>query len=1062
MPTDVSEKQLETILVNYLRDVQGYEQGVSDDYSKDYALDTARVKRFLLSTQKQKVENAGCFASEISERKFFMELAKQLANRGVTDVLRKGFRFISELFDMYYPLPSELNPTAQELYKKNIFCVTRQLFYSKENQNSIDVMISLNGLPLMTLEMKNHYTGQTVENAVKQYQTDRDPKDQLLAPKRCAVHMAVDDDDIKMCTWLSGKPSWFLPFNKGVNGGAGNPVNPNGVKTAYLWEEILAKESLSDIIENYAQVVKKKDEKTGIEKQSVIWPRYHQLDCVRMLLAETKAKGVGQRFLIQHSAGSGKSNSITWLAYQLVGLLDGTQALLDSVIVVTDRVNLDTQIRNNIVAFKRLQNLVAWADSAESLRNHLESGKKIIITIVHKFPYILEAIGGELKHKRFGIIIDEAHSSQNGSLSAKMNIALSGNVGDDDMDLEDRLAAIIEGRKMVKNANYYAFTATPKNKTLQMFGTPFLQPDGEIGHKPFHEYTMKQAIEEGFIMDVLEHYTTYTSLYKIVKAVENDPMFDKKEAMKKLRAFVESRPETIQQKANIIVEHFHTQVIDKGKVGGQARAMVVTSSILRAIEFYYEISRLLKERKSPYKAIVAFSGSKNYGGKDVTEADINGFPSKDIEENMEHDPYRILVVADKFQTGYDQPLLHTMYVDKVLTDVKAVQTLSRLNRCHPKKRDTFVLDFANEADDIQKSFQRFYKTTILSKETDPNKLNELLMQIEEANIYTEEEVRELNEKYWSNAPRETLDPIVNKAVERFKALDDNTQITTKSSIKGFLRTYPFIAAVMPFKSTEWEMLDTYFSLLIHKLPKLTGEDFTEGLLESIDFDKYRLIKNDEKKIELENKNTEIAPTPVGTAQGPQEPDLVKLSDILNEWNNLHFSNMEKAKEQLEELPERLRADETFVNAAKNSNRETAMQQCAASLMMIVAGMLNENTEFCRYYLDNPDFMAAINNRVFDSVYSGLLLSFRKLKDVEDDKDVRNLIFDRLHLDNSVSDGELQVEVQMKFGERYPGMSSNDWRHIVEAYTPMIREAASHKAQEISIRQYGMAADSGTE
>ena len=398
-----------------------------------------------------------------------------------------------------------------------------------------------------------------------------------------------------------------------------------------------------------------------------------------------------------------------------------------------------------------------------------------------------------------------------------------------------------------------------------------------------------------------------------------------------------------------------------------------------------------------------------------------------------------------------------MYVDKVLTDVKAVQTLSRLNRCHPKKRDTFVLDFANEADDIQKSFQRFYKTTILSKETDPNKLNDLLMQIEEANIYTEEEVRDLNEKYWSNAPRETLDPIVNKAVERFKTLEENTQITTKSCIKGFLRTYPFIAAVMPFKSTEWEMLDTYFSLLVHKLPKLTGEDFTEGLLESIDFDKYRLIKNEEKKIELENKNSEIEPIPVGTAKGPQEPDLVKLSDILSEWNNLHFSNMEKAKEQLEELPERLRADETFVNAAKNSNKETAMQQCAASLMMIVAGMLNENTEFCRYYLDNPDFMAAINNRVFDSVYSGLLSSFRKLQSVEDDKDVRNLIFGRLHMDSNISDGDLQIEVQKRFGERYPGMSNNDWRHVIEAYTSMVREAAKPKAKELPL-SYPMAAE----
>ena len=1055
MPTNVSEMNLEDMILAYLRDKQGYEEGASNDYVKDYALDTERVKRFLLSTQKQKVENTACFANEYSERKFFTELAKQLANRGVTDVLRKGFRFISELFDMYYPLPSELNPTAQEMYGKNLFCITKELAYSKENDNRIDLMVSLNGLPLITMELKNHYTGQTVENAVKQYQTDRDPKDPLLAPKRCAVHFAVDDDDIKMCTWLCGKSSWFLPFNKGVNGGAGNPVNPNGVRTAYLWEDILKKESLSDIIENYAQVVKRRDPKTNTEKQSVVWPRYHQLDCVRKLLAETKAKGVGQRFLIQHSAGSGKSNSITWLAYQLVGLLDGTQALLDSVIVVTDRVNLDTQIRNNIVAFKRLQNLVAWADSAESLRNHLASGKKIIITIVHKFPFILEAIGTELKHKRFGIIIDEAHSSQNGSLSAKMNIALSGNAGSDEEDLEDRLTKIIEGREMVKNANYYAFTATPKNKTLQMFGTPYQKPDGETEHRPFHEYTMKQAIEEGFIMDVLAHYTTYNSFYKIIKAVEDDPEFDKKQASKKLRAFVESQPETIQQKASIIVEHFHTQVIDKGKVGGQARAMVVTSSILRAIEFYYEIARLLEERKSPYKAIVAFSGSKEYGGKTVTEADINGFPSKDIEENMEHDPYRILVVADKFQTGYDQPLLHTMYVDKVLTDVKAVQTLSRLNRCHPKKRDTFVLDFCNDAEMIQQSFQRFYKTTILSKETDPNKLNDLIAEIEEANIYTEEEVTEVNEKYWKGAPREEIDPVVNVAVERFKALDDNAKIRCKSSMKSFCRTYPFIAAVMPFKSIEWEKLNTFYALLITKLPKLKTEDFTEGLIDAIDFDQYRIIKNEEQKIELENKNAEIDPIPVGGPKAPQEPDLAKLSDILDEFNSINWQNIELAKKQLDELPERLATDDTFVNAAKNSNKETAMQQCASSLMMIVAQMLSENTEFCRNYLDNPDFMNFINQRVFETVYKGLTA---KLKNIEDDKEVRNFIFNLLHMDAGITDLQIQREIISKFGEKYGGMKPNDWRHIIEAYTPMVRDAAKRKIMEVTMNQYSMAAD----
>ena len=979
MPTNVSEKQLETILVNYLCNVHQYEQGVSEDYIKDYALDTARVKRFLLATQKNKVENTACFASAVSERKFFTELCKQITNRGITDVLRKGFRYISELFDMYYPLPSELNPTAKKLYEQNIFCVTRQLFYSKENSDSLDVMVSLNGLPVLTIELKNHYTNQTVENAVKQYQNDRDPKDLLFAPKRCAVHFAVDDDDIKMCTWLEGKSSWFLPFNKGLNGGAGNPINPNGVRTAYLWEDILKKESLSNILENYAQVVvkkkRKKDPKTKqvkeITKTTAVWPRYHQLDVVRQLLKETKEKGVGQRFLIQHSAGSGKSNSITWLAYQLVGLLDGTTPLLDSVIVVTDRVNLDNQIRDNIIAFKRLANLVAWADNAENLKNHLESGKKIIITIVHKFPYILEAIGNELKDKHFGIIIDEAHSSQNGSLSAKMNIALSGNTGDDEQDLEDKLNAIIEGRKMVKNANYYAFTATPKNKTLQMFGTPFEQPDGETGYRPFHEYTMKQAIEEGFIMDVLEHYTPYDSYYKIVKAIEDDPEFEKKQAQKKLRAFVEGQPETIQQKAAIIVEHFHTNVINKGKVGGQARAMVVTSSIIRAIEFYYEIERILKERKSPYRAIVAFSGTKEYGGKEVSEADVNGFPSKDIEDNMEIDPYRILVVADKYQTGYDQPLLHTMYVDKILTDVKAVQTLSRLNRCHPKKRDTFVLDFANDPDAIREAFQRFYKTTTLSKETDPNKLNDLITTNEEANIYTEEEVTDLNLKYWNGEPREKLDPIINVAVERFKQLDDNTKIRCKSSIKSFNRTYPFIAAVMPFKSVEWEKLYTYYSLLVYKLPVLKGEDFTEGLLDAIDFDQYRIIKGEEIKIELENKDSEIDPIPVGQPKGKADPQMMKLSDILDEFNGINWLNKEKAKEQIEELPARVQADEAFVNAARNSDRETAQQQFNTAMLNIIVQMMNENSEFCRNYLDNPDFMNFINQRVFQSAYDSI-------------------------------------------------------------------------------------------
>ena len=984
MPTDISEKGLETMLVDYLRDHQGYEQGTSHDYNKDYGLDTERVKRFILATQKEKTETTACFASPTEERKFFARLSAELTSRGVSDILRKGFRYISELFDMYYPIPSELNPTAQEYYQKNIFCVTRQLFYSQQNDNSIDVMLSLNGLPIITIELKNHYTGQTIDNAIRQYQNDRNPKEDptalLLQKKRCAVHFAVDDDEIKMCTELCGKASWFLPFNKGVNGGAGNPINPNGVRTAYLWEEILEKRSLSDILENYAQVVKKKsttkDKATGktreTEKEIVVWPRYHQFNAVRQMLQATRTGGVGQRFLIQHSAGSGKSNSITWLAYQLVGLLDGTKPLLDSVIVVTDRVNLDNQIRDNINAFGRLKNIVEWADSSKSLKEALSAGKKIIITIVHKFPYILEAIGTELKNKHFGIIIDEAHSSQNGSLSAKMNMALSGTINNDD-DLEDRLNAVIEGRKMVKNANYYAFTATPKNKTLEMFGVPYKKEDGETGFKPFHEYTMKQAIEEGFIMDVLKNYTTYASFYKIIKTVDEDPEFDRKQAQKKLRAWVEQQPETIKQKASIIVNHFHTMVIDKGKMGGQARAMVVTSSILRAIDFYYEINRLLEERKSPYRAIVAFSGTKEYGGKQVSEADINGFPSKDIESNMAEDPYRILVVADKFQTGYDQPLLHSMYVDKVLTDVKAVQTLSRLNRCHPKKIDTFVLDFANEEDAILSAFQRYYKGTNLSKESDPNKLNNYIQEIEQANIYTEQEVTEVNMRYWKGEERQRLDPIINKAVERFKDLEETQQIKCKQSIKGFLRVYPFIAAVTTYKSVEWEKLNTYYMLLVRKLPKLKEDDFTDGLIESIDLDQVQVTKMGDAKFALEDTDTEIDPIPMGSGSGGKaELDFTKLSDILEQFNGINWQNIELAKKQLDELPSRMQEDEAFVNAAKNSNKATAQQQFNNSMLMVVAKMLSENTEFCRQYLDNRDFMNFINERVFQNVYQKLI------------------------------------------------------------------------------------------
>lgn len=968
--TDMTEKGLETIMVEYLRNHNGYEQGQSADFDREYTLDPGRVERFIRSTQPDKVEQTMCFGPESQRRFFFRRLSDKIASDGITNVLRKGFRFNGLLFDLYYPIPSELNPSAIDFYQRNIFSVTRQLHHSAENAlDALDVCIFINGFPIITAELKNHYTGQTVKNAIKQYQDDRPATDPLFAPRRCAVHFAVDDEQIMMCSELKGKDSWFLPFNKGVNGGAGNPWRESKILTEYLWQEVLTKDSLADILENYAQVIEKEEEGKPKPVKRVIWPRYHQLDCVRKLLFETRSNPIGQRFLIQHSAGSGKSNTITWLAYQLVTLVEDDENIVDSVIVVTDRINLDKQIRGNITAFKRLSNIVAWAEDSTSLKEALQGGKKIIITTIHKFQFILDTIGGSLGNMNFAIIIDEAHSSQNGAMSADMNIVVSGNSENEEEDIEDRILKIIKGRKMAPNVNYYAFTATPKNKTLEMFGTPVQHPDGQTGHIPFHEYTMKQAIEEGFIMDVLRNYTPYKSYYKIIKSIEADPEFDKNQASKKMRGFVERQPQTIKEKSLIIVNHFLDKVIGAHKVGGQARAMVVTSSIIRAIEFYYAITKQLDEMHSPYKAVVAFSGEKEYCGKMVTEAIINGFPSSEIEKKIEKDPYRILVVANKFQTGYDQPLLHTMYVDKQLSDVKAVQTLSRLNRCHTKKKDTFILDFANDPEDIQHAFQTYYKGTSLSHETDPNKLNDLIEIVEDANIYTDEDVLKFNRLYWTSAPREDLDAIINRCVARFKEeLSEEQQIKCKSAIKSYVRTYPFLAAVMPFISPEWEKLYHFYYYLGTKLPKLAIDDWTEGLIESIDFDKYRIVEQEEVNLSLSDSNAEIDPVPVTIGGGKPEPQMESLSKIIEDFNTLYggieWEHADTVRAQIQQLPGLLAKSESFVNAVHNSDSDTAQIQCNTDLFQIVINMMAENTEFARNYLDNETFRNFVNSRVF--------------------------------------------------------------------------------------------------
>lgn len=1003
---DTSETGLEKLIVDCLRDKNGYEQATPHDYNKDFALVDTWVERFVVATQPDKVEQSMCFASPSERMKFFTRLANEITKRGVVDVLRKGYKFNGSTFDLYYPLPSDLNPSAKKAYGQNIFGVIRQVMYSKTNTNEIDFVVFINGLPLATFELKNNYTGQTYENAIRQYQTDRNPKELLLQKKRCAVHFAVDDQQVWMCTALAGKDSWFLPFNRGVNGGAGNPVVENDTMTSYLWKDILTKPTLSNIIENFAQVIvsKEKDMKTGKirDKEKVIWPRYHQLDAVRTLVKQTQKFGVGKRFLIQHSAGSGKSNTITWLAYQLVVLLKNQQPFFDSVVVVTDRVNLDRQIRDNINAFQRLSNIVGWADKSETLRLMLQGGKKIIVSTINKFSFILDEIGSTLKDRRFAIIIDEAHSSQNGAMSANLATGLSGYAApkayvmpyvceagmvasggpDVDVDIEteeedtdDKINRILKGRKLAKNANYYAFTATPKNKTLEMFGEKITDAEGNVSFVPFHEYTMKQAIEEGFILDVLKYYTPYSSYYRIMKTSADDPKYDKKKAQGKLRAYVEAQPETIEKKAEIIVEHFCSKVFMK--IGGKARAMLVTSSIERAIEFYKVITRMLEERNSPYRAIVAFT-DKMIDGQLVTEASLNGFPSAEIETKMEEEPYRILVVANKFQTGYDQPLLHTMYVDKQLSGVKAVQTLSRLNRCHPKKQDTFVLDFANDPEMIQKAFQDYYKTTVLVGESDVNKLNDLTETIEGFCFYTQDDVDRVVElKLTGNDDdRPAMDAVLDGVTERFKEeLNEDEQIICKSGIKNFNRCYPYFSSIMPFESAEWEKQYIFYSLLVKKLPKLKIDDFTEGLIDNIDFDKYRIVKEEERQIVLENENAEVAPVPVGHGMGKPVPEMEALSTIVKDFNelfgNIDWKNRDEVQRQINELPARIAGSVDFANAVKNGDSQVAQITFNDDMIAIVAAMLEEKTEFVQTYFGNKDFQNFVNARVYQVAVSRL-------------------------------------------------------------------------------------------
>lgn len=901
MASQTNEEALESCIESSLLE-QGFYKGENRDFNKEYAIDEKRFWDFLESTQADEVEKLK--RDPQYKLKIIQRLDKMIKKYGILKILKKGLDVDDAHFKFFFIAP--LASSGEELQKRfasNQFSVTRQVTFSNTNPLlELDMVLFINGLPIITMELKNHWTGQNARyHGIKQYKEDRDPKEPLLNFARCIVHFAVDTDEAFMTTKLEGDKTFFLPFNKGNNFGAGNEVNPNGHKTSYIWEEIFSKNSLANIIQHFVR----------LDGETLYFPRYHQLDVVRKLINDVSQNGVGKTYLIQHSAGSGKSNSITWSAYQLIEAypsfedIQGSKGLdyplFDSVIIVTDRKILDKQLRDNVKSFSEQKNIVAPAYSSSELKSNLENGKKIILTTIQKFPFIVDGIA-DLSEKRFAVIIDEAHSSQSGSAHGKMNEAMGKKDYDEELDAQDLVLEIMRSRKMKGNASYLAFTATPKNSTLEKFGTK--QADGTF--KPFHLYSMKQAIEEGFILDVLSNYTTYRSYYEIAKSIEDNPIFDTKKAQKKLRSFVEKSPETIGTKVEIILDHFIEKIVKTKKLKGKAKGMVVTANIETAIVYFQAINKKLEELGSPFKAVIAFSGKKEVKGVEYTEDEINGFASKDISEKFDSDEYKLLVVANKFLTGFDQPKLCTMYVDKKLQGVLAVQALSRLNRAAPKygkkTEDLFVLDFFNKTEDIKASFDPFYTSTTLSEATDINVLHELKDNLDDLGVYESDEINEFFEKYFKGVDASKLSPIIDKSAQRFNIdlqLEDEEKADYKIKAKQFVKIYGQMASIMPYEIIAWEKLFWFLKFLIPKMIiKDKDQDKLDELLNSVDLSTYGLERVKLGiSIGLDDSETQVDPqnaNPRG-AHGDNEKDL--LDSIINAFNEKWFHGWEATPEE---------------------------------------------------------------------------------------------------------------------------------------------------------------------
>jgi type I restriction enzyme R subunit len=976
---DTSERAFESHIESVLTDPRsGYRKREPKSYNAESCFDEDMLFEFIYATQPKEWEKLKQQHGEEVKPKFVYRLKQEIERRGTLDVLRKGVSDYGSRFQLVYFAPeSSLNPEHAQLHQNNIFSLIRQVKFTQKDDQSIDTVIFLNGLPIITLELKNRFTQQNVQHAIHQYRHDRDPREPLFAFKRCLVHFAVDNDLVYMATRLAGKSTYFLPFNKGFEGGAGNPVNSDGFKSSYLWEDVLQKDSLLRILAEFMLVAIERvtdEEGNEREKETLIFPRYHQLDAVRKIIAHTKDHGVGQNYLIQHSAGSGKTKTISWIAHRLSSLHNQQdQKIFDSAIVISDRRVIDKQLRDEIQQFEQTAGVVAAIDQGSAqLREALESGKKIIVSTLQKFPFIVEEISKQAD-KTFAVIIDEAHSSQTGESTKSLKKVLGSleeaekeNTQEEELSTEEAILKELESRGRQGNISFYAFTATPKEKTMELFGTK--QDDGSFS--PFHLYSMRQAIEEGFILDVLKNYTTFQTYFNLTKNIEDDPQYEKKKGIALLKSYVELHDHAIGKKTELIVEHFLSHVIRK--IDGYAKAMLVTRSRLHAVRYKLAFDQYVKQHKYPIKTLVAFSGTVSDGGKEYTESGMDGLRSDKLTaETFKLPEYKFLIVANKFQTGFDQPLLHTMYVDKKLGGVMAVQTLSRLNRTHKGKDETLVLDFANHEDEIQKAFQPYYDRAILTKATDPNKLYDMERSLSEFHIFSKTDVESFASVFFKRgATQEKLHPLLDPIVEAYLEREKKERLEFRDQLKNYVRLYAFLSQIVSFKDVNLEKLYAFLRMLGRKLPS-DKERLPVEITENVNMDTYRIQQISSGSIELEKKTGELKPIEgLGTGHGADEREF--LSRIIEEVNQRFGTDFtEGDKVFFAELETRLAGNETLSQSAKTNTKEALRLVFGHIFETQLHTMVESNFDIYKKIVENAEFGQFIKEKMFDEVYDKL-------------------------------------------------------------------------------------------